>query len=152
MKKRYIILSIITLAILIVPIFITTNYFFNPITFENDAITNRSWWHYKKPITIEFNNQQTNEKHKFTDQEDVTFIFKKLKNSPKANVDDNYIAPIGEEGKNFTPIAKIKIRSNQKNLGVFFVYTQKVFKVSGREGPPEYYRITSDLWNFLNKG
>lgn len=150
--KKYLIYGIIVTIIFIIPIFIKTNYFFNPISLKSDEIINLPWWHYKKPIIITFNNKIAEKQNEFTDQDDIAFIFDKLKNSPDVNVENNYIAPIGEEGKNLVPIATIQIKSNQKNLRTFFIFNKEIFKVANKEKQPEYRRITDELWNFLNDG
>ncbi|OIJ20119.1 hypothetical protein BKP45_10040 [Anaerobacillus alkalidiazotrophicus] len=64
--------------------YITTTYYFNPITFKKDDVTYLEWSWYKKPLTLEYLVLEGDDwKVKYIDDEnEIKFVFDELKKSP----------------------------------------------------------------------
>lgn len=91
-RKRSVRATILSVALVFIVIvfsmtYIHEKYFFNPLTFRNDAFLYEPWHVYKKPVSIEiFNTTGSSQTKKVTDSKQVRLVMSEIEKTSNENV------------------------------------------------------------------
>jgi len=141
MKKTYLWIIIIVFCLVSSLTYINTKYFFNPLTYETDKITNEPWYWYENPLYFSINNLSPTNSGKgyalVESKKEIEFLFNELKKSE----------PFSRDNKSEKKLVNISIHRKSDDLMLFYAHVYK----DHIEFNDKSWKITKKLRTYINE-